>query len=108
MASAKGVKHPAEVIKPAPVQPKAQGLAGLLHAAPDRVRAHLGEPSIARAEGKGAFWTYRGPRCALYIFFREDGGLKVSGAAVGPRKRGVPAPDLDTCLADLEQSQANP
>ncbi len=107
-ASAKAVKHRAEAKKPAPAQPITHGLTGLLHASPDRVRARLGEPSIARAEGKGAIWTYRAPRCALYIFFREDGGLKVSGAAVGPRKRGVAAPDLDTCLVELEQSQAVP
>jgi hypothetical protein len=86
--------------------PAPHGLAGLLHARPEQVTARLGEPAIARAEGKGAFWTYRAPRCALYIFFKdEDGGLKVSGAAAGPRKRGVAFADLDTCLAELEGSQ---
>jgi len=108
MAQAKAAKHGAEAKKqasPAPA-PATNGLAGLLHASPDRVRAHLGEPAIARAEGRGAFWTYRASRCALYIFFRDEGGLKVSGAASGPRKRGVPAADLPTCLAELEQSQA--
>jgi hypothetical protein len=106
MASAKGPKHDAEVKKEAAeASAPTNGLSGLLHASPDRVRAHLGEPAIARAEGKGAFWTYRASGCALYIFFRDDEGLKVSGAAVGPRKRGVPASDLPACLDELEQSQ---
>ena len=82
------------------------GLTGLLHASPERVKARLGDPAIARAEGKGAFWTYRAPRCALYIFFKDEGGLKVSGAAAGPRQRGVAYADLETCLAELERSQA--
>jgi hypothetical protein len=70
------------------------------------VKARLGDPAIARAEGKGAFWTYRAPRCALYIFFKDEGGLKVSGAAAGPRQRGVAYADLETCMAELERSQA--
>jgi hypothetical protein len=86
--------------------PAPKGLSGLLHAGPERVKARLGDPAIARAEGRGAFWTYRGPRCALYIFFRDEGGgLKVSGAAAGPRRRGVAYPELDACIAELEQSQ---
>ena len=104
---AKAVKHPVTLKKQAAEKTEPPGLTGLLHAAPDKVRARLGEPSIARAEGKGAFWTYRAPRCALYIFFKDEGGLKASGAAAGPRKRGVAAPDLDTCLAELEQAQAS-
>ena len=82
----------------------AQSLGVLLHATPDRVRTRLGEPSIARAEGKGALWTYEGSRCALFIFFRDEGGLHVSGAAAGPRRHGVSPPDLDVCLADLQRS----
>jgi hypothetical protein len=104
-ASGKTAKHPAEPKKEA-AKETASGLTGLLHASPDRVKARLGEPAIARAEGKGAFWTYRAPRCALYIFFKDEGGLKVSGAAAGPRQRGAAYADLDTCLAELERSQA--
>jgi hypothetical protein len=99
----KAPKHAAEPKKGAAAS---AGLTGLLHASPDRVKARLGDPAIARAEGKGAFWTYRAPRCALYIFFKDEGGLKVSGAAAGPRQRGVAYADLDTCLAELERSQA--
>ena len=106
-ASGKTAKHPAEPRKEAAAKDTASaGLTGLLHASPDRVKTRLGEPAIARAEGKGAFWTYRAPRCALYIFFKDEGGLKVSGAAAGPRKRGAPYADLDTCLVELERSQA--
>ena len=108
-ASAKAAKHPAAPGKVAAEKPEtaapASGLTGLLHASPDRVKARLGDPAIARAEGKGAFWTYRAPRCALHIFFKDEGGLKVSGAAAGPRKRGVAYPDLEVCLAELEQAQ---
>jgi hypothetical protein len=108
-ATAKAAKHPAPSKKPAAAKPaeatQTVGLTGLLHASPDRVKARLGNPAIARAEGKGAFWTYRAPRCALYIFFKDEGGLKVSGAAAGPRKRGVAYPDLEACLAELEQAQ---
>jgi len=109
--SAKTVKHPSDpkkqAVSPSAKAPSetARGLTGLLNAGPERVKARLGDPAIARAEGKGAFWTYRAPRCALYIFFKDQGGLKVSGAAAGPRKRGVPYPDLDVCLAELEQAQ---
>jgi hypothetical protein len=86
--------------------PAPKGLSGLLHAGPERVKARLGEPAVARAEGRGAFWTYRAPRCALYIFLKDEGaGLKVSGAAAGPRRRGVAYPELDACIAELEQSQ---
>jgi hypothetical protein len=108
-AWATGAKHPEPPRKEAGETPAreapSRGLSGLLHASPDRVKARLGDPAIARAEGKGAFWTYRAPRCALYIFFKDEGGLKVSGAAAGPRKRGVPYPDLEVCLAELEQAQ---
>ncbi len=106
-ASGKTAKHPAEPKKEAATKmAESAGLTGLLHASPDRVKARLGDPAIARAEGKGAFWTYRAPRCALYIFFKDEGGLKVSGAAAGPRQRGVAYADLETCLAELERSQA--
>jgi hypothetical protein len=104
-ATAKAVKHSNPPKNQTMKGPPESNLTGLLHATADRVRSRLGEPSIARAEGKGAFWTYRGQNCALYIFFKDEGGLKVSGAAVGPRKRGVTAPDLNICLAELEHSQ---
>jgi hypothetical protein len=110
-AMGKAAKHAAAPKKEAAKDTASAGLTGLLHASPDRVKARLGDPAIARAEGKGAFWTYRAPRCALYIFFKDTasktgGGLQVSGAAVGPRQRGVAYADLDTCLAELERSQA--
>jgi hypothetical protein len=111
-AMGKAAKHAAEPKKEAATKAAASpGLTGLLHASPDRVKARLGDPAIARAEGKGAFWTYRAPRCALYIFFKDTssktgGGLQVSGAAAGPRQRGVAYADLETCLAELERSQA--
>jgi hypothetical protein len=108
--AAKPPEHAAHTPKTAAERaspPAPHGLAGLLHAGPEQVTARLGDPAIARAEGKGAFWTYRAPRCALYIFFKDEGGgLKVSGAAAGPRKRGVAYAELDVCLTELEQSQA--
>ncbi len=106
-AAAKTAKHKAASAKPAAKAeaPTPHGLVGLLHAGPDRVKVRLGDPAIARAEGKGAFWTYRAPHCALYVFFKDEGaGLKVSGAAAGPRKHGAPYPELDACIADLEQA----
>jgi hypothetical protein len=105
-AMGKAAIHPAPPKKEAAKETASAGLTGLLHASPDRVKARLGDPAIARAEGKGAFWTYRAPRCALYIFFKDEGGLKVSGAAAGPRQRGVAYADLETCMAELERSQA--
>ncbi len=105
-AAGKGPKHVAAPKEEEAKETASAGLTGLLHASPDRVKTRLGEPSIARAEGRGAFWTYRAPRCALYIFFKDEGGLKVSGAAAGPRQRGAAYADLDTCLAELERSQA--
>ena len=65
------------------------------------VRARLGEPDIARREDGGAMWTYRLPACALYVYFRTAvrEGLRVVGAATGPRRRGEAAPGVDACLA---------
>jgi len=107
-AAAKPAKPKAAKAKPAAKTetPTPRGLVGLLHAGPDRVKARLGEPAIARAEGKGAFWTYRAPHCALYVFFKDEGaGLKVSGAAAGPRRHGALYPELEACIADLEQAE---
>jgi hypothetical protein len=81
-----------------------QGLGPLLHASPAAVRARLGDPDVARAEGKGAFWTYRLPHCALFLFFREGPkGLRISGASTGPRRRGEPAMSVSACLATAVQ-----
>ncbi len=65
------------------------------------VRARLGEPDVARREDGGALWTYRMPACALFVYFRTAGreGLRVVGAATGPRRRGEVAPEVDACLA---------
>lgn len=80
------------------------GLGALLHASPAEVRARLGDPDVARAEGKGAFWTYRLPHCALFLFFHQGAaGLQVSGAATGPRKRGEPVLTVPACLATAVQ-----
>lgn len=80
------------------------GLGALFHAAPERVRARLGDPDVSRAEGKGGFWTYRLPHCALFLFFHEGPkGLRVTGAATGPRKRGEPVLSVPACLASAVQ-----
>jgi len=80
------------------------GLGRLAHATPKTVRDRLGDPDVARAEGKGAFWTYRLPHCALYLFFHDGPkGLLVSGAATGPRRRGEPTPSVAECLASALQ-----
>jgi len=76
------------------------GLGPLLHATPERVRARLGDPDVARSEGKGGFWTYRLPHCALFLFFHEGPkGLRVTSAATGPRKRGEVLLSVPACLA---------
>ena len=68
---------------------------------PVQVRARLGEPAVARAEAAGALWTYRLTRCALFVYFADEGGgLKVSGAESGPRRYGETPPDVTACLAD--------
>jgi hypothetical protein len=68
-----------------------------------QVRARLGEPAVAHAEGKGAMWTYRSDDCALMVFFEDKGkGLRTAGAVTGPRKRGEPVPALDDCVAGLK------
>jgi hypothetical protein len=80
------------------------GLGALFHASPERVKARLGDPDVARAEGKGGFWTYRLPHCALFLFFHEGPkGMRVTSASTGPRKRGEPAPTVPACLASAVQ-----
>ena len=75
---------------------------GLLAAGEAEVTSRLGAPDIRRAEGKGAMWTYRLPDCALFVFFRhaDPDGLKVSGAASGPRVRGRNPPPVNECLSE--------
>jgi hypothetical protein len=77
------------------------GVAGLLQKSEADVRARLGDPQIARREAGGAMWTYRGETCALFVFFKAQGreGLRVSGAAAGPRQRGQANPNVDACIA---------
>ncbi len=90
------VAAPAEPVAPPPVT-----AATLLTASEADVRAKLGEPQIARRETGGAMWTYREEACALFVFFKLQGreGLRVSGAAAGPRRRGEAAVETDACIA---------
>ena len=86
--------------KPAPARTPA--FHGLLGAAELEVSGRLGKPEVSRAEGSGAMWTYRLPECALFVFFRRSGteGLKVSGAAAGPRSRGRNPPPVNECVTE--------
>lgn len=80
---------------------------GLLAASEIDVKARLGAPDVARAEGKGAMWTYRLPDCALFVFFRSQQGqpLKMSGATAGPRVRGRSPPPVNECVAEALDRQ---
>ncbi len=95
-----------------PAEP-AQKFHGLLAAAPEEVRAKLGQPDFSRGEGSGAMWTYRLPDCALFVFFKAPKGalpgmaLKVSGAAAGPRVRGHAPPPVNACIAEAISRQAS-
>ncbi len=85
---------------PAAEAPAAPTLKLLLGASEQEARLRLGEPDVARKEAAAAMWTYRRPACALYLYFKEEGGrLRVVGAATGPRRRGDAAPGVDACLA---------
>ncbi|OYX35579.1 MAG: hypothetical protein B7Y99_03485 [Caulobacterales bacterium 32-69-10] len=76
----------------------------LARATPAEVKAWLGEPAVANAEGKGAFWTYRLEDCALMVFFKDEGqGLRVSSVATGPRRRAETAPDADACITNARK-----
>lgn len=80
------------------------GLGALFHASPERVKARLGDPDVARAEGRGGFWTYRLPHCALFLFFHEGPrGMRVTSASTGPRKRGEAVLSVPACLASAVQ-----
>ena len=75
----------------------------MLGATTAQIRSRLGAPDVAHAEGRGAFWTYRLPDCALFVFFQDEGkGLKVSGLSSGPRKRGQAAAPTEDCLTAAE------
>lgn len=90
----------AEAAAPAEPAEDDSGLGRLFHASPTAVRERLGDPDVARAEGRGAFWTYRLPHCALFLFFHEGPkGLRVSGASTGARHRGEPVMAVPACLA---------
>lgn len=88
----------------APANPNST--AGLVGKSEAEVRRRLGDPAIARREAGGAMWTYREEACALFVFFKAQGreGLRVSGAAAGPRKRGQPTLDTDQCIAAAAKS----
>lgn len=98
----RGKKEAAPAEAPA-AQPKKLTAAALVGRDEAAVKAQLGEPALARAEGAGALWTYRLPDCALFVYFQRDGAqpLKVSGASSGPLARGASAPETDACLAGV-------
>jgi hypothetical protein len=88
------------------VETAAGGVQALDNATQAQVRARFGEPDVARAEGAGAFWTYRLPDCALFVFFRKEGkALRVSGLSSGPRRRGESAPEAAICMASVASAE---
>ncbi len=96
--------------KEPPAEPETRsGAEALVNATQAQVKARFGEPDVARAEGSGAFWTYRLPDCALFVFFhKESKGLRVSSVTSGPLKRGDATPDTAACVtasagADLKR-----
>ena len=79
------------------------GAEALVNATQAQVKARFGEPDVARAEGSGAFWTYRLPDCALFVFFhKESKGLRVSSVTAGPLRRGDATPDAGACVTASE------
>ena len=98
----KGKKDEAAAVAPPP-KPKALTVAALTGTDEAAVKAALGEPVLARAEGAGALWTYRLPDCALFVYFQREGAqtLKVSGASAGPLMRGGATLETDACLAGV-------
>ena len=89
-----------------PAAPPAHTMVGLV---PEQVRAALGEPDVAQADGAGALWTYRLDACALMIAFRDTAGaLRVSDLVVGPRRRGETPPSSPACVASGEAAHRNP
>ena len=66
----------------------------------EQVRAALGEPDVAQAEGEGALWTWRLEACALMIAFRSAAGIPhVTTIMAGPRHRGVTPISPSQCIA---------
>lgn len=96
----------AAAAEPSTRTPRARGSSPpLANATPDDVKARLGEPAVANAEGKGAFWTYRLEDCALMVFFKDTGqGLRVSGVQTGPRRRAETPPDAETCIGAAKRT----
>ena len=91
---------------PALAQGAAPALPLLLGAGEAEARIRLGEPDVARREAGGAVWTYARPSCALFVYFRPEGGrMRVWGAAAGPRRRGEAAPAVESCLAAVAASR---
>ena len=87
----------------APEAETRSGAEALVNATQAQVKARFGEPDVARAEGAGAFWTYRLPDCALFVFFhKESKGLRVSSVTAGPLRRGDATPDTGTCVTASE------
>ena len=82
---------------PATPPPTQASLVGLDEPA---ARTRLGEPDVARREAGGALWTYRKSDCVLFVYLveRPGEGLRITGAASGPRKAGETAPPVDVCL----------
>ena len=108
MAAERPAPHRANAIEAAEEAEDDQGLGRLFHATPAAVRERLGDPDVARAEGKGAFWTYRLPHCALFLFFHDGPrGLRLTGGSTGPRRRGEPQPGVSACLASAIQAPEN-
>lgn len=88
----------AAVAVPPVAPPPPPPLSALVGADGPAVQARLGEPSLTRAEGQGALWTYRREGCAVLVFFRQQGGVyRVTGMEAGASRLGAPAPDVETC-----------
>jgi len=98
-SSANASARPPRAVEAGPELPGGR----MLGATTSQIRSRLGAPDVAHAEGRGAFWTYRLPDCALFVFFQDEGkGLKVSGLSSGPRKRGQTAAGTEDCLSAAE------
>jgi hypothetical protein len=121
LASAKPKKAPPaaepsiiEPIAPArapdPPKPRPPSSHELAQASEAQVRARLGAPDVARAEGAGGLWTYRFRSCALLVFFKREEGqpLHVSGFSAGPRRRGQSSPSVDNCMVQALEAHDDP
>lgn len=65
------------------------------------VERRLGRPSLTRAEGRGAMWTYRRAECSVFVFFEQgaDQIYRVTGLDAGARRLNAPTPTPEACLA---------